>query len=303
MFIALSFVGTLPSYIIECIYQTRLYFYGDIYLIIDDIESKYLEKIHKYNIQIINYMDVIDTKFIEIVNVNMNKFCIIENLKGREQLFIRSFERFFLLHNLLKQKNITDCLFLELDNLIYDNPEKWIERFSKKELCYMYDNDDRCSSGLMYVKKSESLDLFLAYILYYIINSNEFLNEMTTLYRYYERNNNDVQILPTYYNKESIPNMAIMNYDNYNSIFDALAIGCLLLGLDPYHTDGKIELGRKAWWCAIDYTKDIFEWKIDDKGRRNPYIFDGNNWIKINNLHVHSKDLKSGLSLPMEENP
>jgi len=202
----------------------------------------------------------------------------------------------------MKEKDLTNCLFLELDNLIYDDPEKWIEGFSKNELCYMYDNNDRCSSGLMYVKEYKSLEIFLNYILDYINNSNEFLNEMTTLYRYYEMNSNNVEILPTYYNEESIPKMAIMNYDKYNSIFDALAIGCYLLGLDPYHTNGMITLGNKAEWCAIDYTKDIFEWKIDDKGRRNPYIFDGNNWIKINNLHVHSKDLKSGLSLPIEEN-
>ena len=34
-----SFIGKLPEYIIETIYQLRLYYNGDVYLIIDDYNS------------------------------------------------------------------------------------------------------------------------------------------------------------------------------------------------------------------------------------------------------------------------
>lgn len=302
MFVALSFVGTLPSYIVESIYQIRCFFNGDIYLIINDINSQYLLNIQKYNVTIIDYTTVCNLQFIEIVNKNMRKFCIVENLKGREQLFIRSFERFFLLRNLMVSRNLQDCLFLELDNLIYDDPHIWVEEFSKHELCYMYDNDDRCSSGLMYVKEANSLDNFLDYILHFISNSNEFMTEMTTLYRYFEMSQNHVQILPTFWNSTNVPTIACTNYNKYNNtIFDALAIGCYLLGLDPHHTQGVVTVGKKAEWCAIDYTKEVFEWKVDKKGRKIPYIYDGTKWLRINNLHVHSKQLQNGLSLPIEE--
>ena len=300
MNIVLSFIGKLPSYIKESIYQIRLFYKDDIYLIINDLESPYISYLEKYDIKIIPYNNVINLNFINIVNSNIHKFLIVSNLTGREELFIRSFERFFLLENLMISNNLSNCLFLELDNLIYDDPYKWLTEFSKHELCYMYDHDDRCSSGLMYINNSNSLDNFLNYILYFIINSNDFMNEMTTLYRYYTLSTNSVQILPTYWKKENIPSMAKENYGLYNdSIFDALAIGCFLLGLDPYHTNGKIETGRKAEWCAIDYTQDKFEWKIDEEGRKIPYIYDGINWLRINNLHIHSKDLKSGLSKEM----
>ena len=300
MNIVLSFIGKLPSYIKESIYQIRLFYKDDIYLIINDLESPYISYLEKYDVKIIPYNNVINLNFINIVNSNIHKFLIVSNLTGREELFIRSFERFFLLENLMISNNLSNCLFLELDNLIYDDPYKWLTEFSKHELCYMYDHDDRCSSGLMYINNSNSLDNFLNYILYFIINSNDFMNEMTTLYRYYTLSTNSVQILPTYWKKENIPSMAKENYGLYNdSIFDALAIGCFLLGLDPYHTNGKIETGRKAEWCAIDYTQDKFEWKIDEEGRKIPYIYDGINWLRINNLHIHSKDLKSGLSKEM----
>jgi len=300
MNIVLSFIGTLPSYIKESIYQIRLFYKDDIYLIINDLESPYISYLNNYNVKIIPYNTVINNVLISIVNQHIHKFLIVKGLTGREELFIRSFERFFLLKNLMTSHNLSNCLFLELDNLIYDDPYKWLTEFSKHELCYMYDHDDRCSSGLMYINNSNSLDNFLNYILYFIINSNDFMNEMSTLYRYYTLSRSSVQILPTYWKKENIPVMAKENYGLYNdSIFDALAIGCFLLGLDPYHTNGKIEIGRKAEWCAIDYTKDIFEWKLDEEGRRIPYMYDGAKWLRINNLHIHSKDLKSGLSKEM----
>jgi hypothetical protein len=300
MNIVLSFIGILPSYIKESIYQIRLFYKDDIYLIINDLESPYISYLNNYNVKIIPYINVVNTRLIEIVNQNIHKFAILPKLIGREELFVRSFERFFLLKNLMNSHNLSNCLFLELDNLIYDNPYNWLSEFSKHELCYMYDNDDRCSSGIMYVNNHNSLDNFLNYILYFIGNSNDFMTEMTTLYRYYENNKEKVQILPTYWNKENIPFIAKQNYDLYNdSIFDALAIGCFLLGLDPYHTNGKIEVGQKAEWCAIDYTKEIFEWKLDTEGRRIPYIYDGVKWLRVNNLHIHSKDLKSGISKEM----
>ena len=302
MFIALSFVGKLPSYIIECLHQIRIYFNEEIYLIIDDTNSEYINKIKEYNVEIIEYSDVYSDEFIKTKEINNNKFCIVNGLTGREDLFIRSLERFFLLSNLMKKKNLNDCFFMELDNLIYDNPTKWLNEFSKYELCYMFDNFDRCSSGIMYVKNENSLDRFLQYNLNYINGNNYFLNEMQSLSQYYELNKETVHILPTFWPTDHFYFMTSMNYDKYNNtIFDALAIGCYLLGLDSYHTNGIIEPGKKAPWCHIDYTNELFEWKIDEKGRRKPYIFNKNNnqWLLINNLHVHSKDLKSGLSIPL----
>jgi len=302
MFIALSFVGKLPAYIIECLHQIRIYFNEEIYLIIDDTNSEYINKIKEYNVEIIEYKDVYSDEFIKNKEINNSKFSIIDCLTGREELFIRSLERFFLVSNLMKKKKLNDCFFMELDNLIYDNPKNWLNEFSKYELCYMFDHFNRCSSGIMYIKNENSLDGFLQYNLNYINGNNYHLNEMQSLFQYYELNKETVHILPTFWPTDQFYFMTSMNYDKYNdTIFDALAIGCYLLGLDSYHTNGIIELGKKAPWCHIDYTNELFEWKIDEKGKRKPYIFNKNNnqWLLINNLHVHSKDLKSGLSIPL----
>jgi hypothetical protein len=294
MFIAFSFNGKLPSYIIECTHQARLFFKGEIYLITNDLSSEYLHIIQKYNIQIVNYEDVKDDEFDNTINMFYHKFCIIDAI-GREELFIRSMERFFLLNNLMKKENLSDCLFLELDNLIYDEPEKWLPSFSKKGLSYMFDNDNICSSGLMFVKNTTSLNNLLQYLLNYVRYDNEFISEMKALFKYI---NSDIQILPTYWKKKGIPDLPKENFGDYgDSIFDSLPIGMFLFGFDPIHTNGIIELGKKSIWSAIDYTQDKFHWKIDEEGRRIPYIFGNGKWLRINNLHVHSKDLKSALSI------
>ena len=299
MFICYSFIGSLPSYIIESVRQSRVFFNGDIYLITNDLNSPNISLLNSYNVIIVPYEDVLSQEFCNLIKETYNKFCIVHGLTGREELFIRTFERFFLLQNLMEKYDLTDALFLELDNLIYDDPIQWIASFSKTELCYMLDDIDRCSSGLMYAKSKTSLLGFMDYCIKYINESNEFLNEMTALYRYYMENKTTVQIIPTYWNnsKSYISELAYMNAGEYSGIFDALGIGCYLLGLDTHHTGGVIQTGKKAPWCQIDYTQEKIEWKVDDQGRKRPYVWGNDKWILIYNLHVHSKDLKNGLSV------
>ena len=300
MILAYCFIGILPSYIIETIYQARLFFDGDIYLIVNQLDSPYINDIKKYNINIINYEDVISYEFREISQKNISKFHYISDLKGREDLFLRSFERFFVLQNLLKQQNLEDCLFLELDNLIYDDPNKWILQFKKNELCYMYNNINSYSSGIMYIKNYKSVEGFLLEILEFIQNSNEFLSEMTVLSNYYKKNKECIQILPTYWCDETMEKELYLNYSFYNdTIFDAAAMGCFLLGLDPYHTEGIITKHIKSPFTYIDCTKNKFNWIEDDKKRKQPFIWNGEKWLLINNLHVHAKNLKEGLSIPI----
>lgn len=300
MFIALSFVGTLPSYIIESVHQIRCFFNGDVYLITNDLTSQYIEKLYFYNINIINYQDVKSDEFDNISNKNSYKFLYVNDLVGREQLFLRSIERFFLVNNLMLNKNIGDCLFIELDNLIYDDPRNWLDMFSRNELCYMYDNDRRFASGIMYIKNSGSIKPFLDTCLDIINNTNEFMNEMTFLAVHYENNKDNIQILPTYWIDSTVPFLTYSNHNMYSdSIFDSAGMGIFLLGVDPYHTYGKVVLGKKSQWSALDYTDQKFEWKIDDKGRNRPYIWNGEKWLLINNLHVHSKELVNGLSISM----
>ena len=304
MFVVLSFIGTLPNYVVDCVHQIRCFFQGDIYLILNDLNSPFAKLcIEKYNIKIVNYDDVSHEDFNIASNEKQHKFEIIPQLTGREELYKRSLERFFLLQNLMKNQNLNDCLFIELDNLIYDDPNNWLNEFSKHELCYMYHIYDCYSSGIMYVKNHESLNGFLTNILNCIRHGNCFFSDMTCLARWYqesEENKKKIQIIPTYWKNDTVNLLAHENYGKYgDSIFDAASIGVFLLGLDPFHTNGIVVLGLKGNPDAIDYTQQKFEWILDEQGRKKPFIWDGEKWVLINNLHVHSKQLQNGLSLPI----
>jgi hypothetical protein len=301
MKVVYAFIGKLPPYSIDTLHQLRLFFDGDVYFIVNDYDSEYIPILkNTYNVNIIRYDMVADSAFNDLINAKHHKFCIIKELTGREKLFIHAFERFYLLSNLMKVYQLTDILFLELDNLIYNDPETWLEQFKQKDMAYMFDHYNRASSGIAYIKNTEILSMFLDCCTQFIQDSNDFMTEMTTLYYFWEKNRERVQLLPIHWKSEVYPLQTYNNVESYNSIFDALAIGVYLAGVDPHHTHGNLIVGYKSTWSLIDYTKYTFKWENDEKGRKIPYVQNGDNWLRINNLHVHSKHLKSVISLPIE---
>ena len=202
------------------------------------------------------------------------------------------------------KNNLENCLFLEIDNLIYDNPNNWLEEFKKHELCYMYDNENRFSSGIMYIKNAYSLVGFMNYVLNFInTTKTNFINEMYCLSQYYEASKATyhVHILPTHWPEEEVPNVATDNFDKYkNTLFDSAGMGIYLTGINTFHTNGELILFSKFESCKIDYTNNKFEWFLDEKNRKIPHIWNGESWLKINNLHIHSKLLKNALSIEMK---
>ena len=353
MFVALSFIGKLPEYILDCIHQIRLFYDGKIVLILDDLNSPYLPELTgKYMIDIVNYNDVLSPEFIHCYNQNKDKFMLLPWLKDRELLFIRCFERFFLLGNAMKKHNLTDCFFMELDNLIYDDPRVWLSEFQKWKMCFMFDHHNRAASGVMYIKDSASMDGLLEYMIEFInqweVDPEVWLSEMAMLYGYYlsssgpnltpeefggflrsdsgvgkaTRNplptvadslekspNNEgrrpelfeynVQFMPTFWSTSEESSFPSIHFDKYNNtIFDAAAIGIMLYGFDTGDKDKPRDIGTKSKYSLLDYTPYKLVWKTDEKNRLIPYFYIDNNYIKINNLHVHCKNLAQGLSFP-----
>lgn len=300
MNILFSFIGKLPDYIIECIYQIRLYYNGDIYLIYDDYNCTFIDKLLEYKIKLINYEHV--NKH-ELDNYK-NKFTYVHGLFGRELLFYRSYERMFLANNLIEKLSLKDVLFMEIDNLLYDNPENWIEEFSVKDIAYMPCSNTHYSSGIMYIKNNNSIKELTNCLLKFLINNSyEFISEMTVLKKYYEDNPEKIYIMPILYN-DIKNNINIDAYKNYKChIYDPASYGQYLLGLDSFHSNGKIIKGKSIEDHPLVSTHYIVfnRYKIEFKtinGYKKPYILDENinEWILIRNLHVHSKDLISGLS-------
>ncbi len=301
--VAYTFIGSLPSYCVDTVHQTRLFHQGPIYFIISDYESPYVKILEQYNVIVIRYDSVIDEEFNTIVQKMYHRFCIVHGLTGREKLFIYSFERFFVLYNLMKQRRIEHVFFMELDNLVYENPHIWLESFSKSDMAYMFDNHGRFASGICYIKNTNILKTFCNFILEFIQNSNEFMSEMQCLSKFYDINKSSIQLLPIHWTDAQYPIETYDNFTVYNSLFDSAGLGIFLGGADPFHVHNtgvyKQIKGNKSHWSLLDYTKYTYKWELDTQGRNIPYVLNDEKWIRINNLHVHSKDLAPCLSSPI----
>ena len=301
-----SFIGTLPKYSLDTVYQLRLFFDGHVYFIINDYHSPYLQElIYKYNVIIINYSDVIHTGFTSLMETHAGKMHGSPFLPGRPELYLRSLERFYILYNLMEKYLLNDVFFMELDNLLYNNPLEWLSGFLKKDMGFMFDNFDRASSGVAYIKNTNILSKFLEHCNTYISlelpisERKTVINEMTALYKFWEVNKENVQLLPTFWKDDSQPSQANETYGQFGeTIFDALGLGIYIGGIDHCH-DGWIPNRFKSPWAAIDYTQYKYEWKLDSKGRKIPYLLNGDISIRINNLHVQSKELNKCFSLAL----
>jgi hypothetical protein len=299
--VAYCFIGPLPTYTLESIHQLRLFYNGPVYFILNDYDNLIVNILkNTYNVTIIRYDDVYHEEFNKIITISYNKFCIVKGLKEREKLFIYAFERFFVLYNFMVKYAISNIFFLELDNLIYDDPTKWLKEFSKQEMAFMFDNFDRGASGVCFIKDAKFLNNFLDHCIEFILYSDKFKSEMMALYSFWEKNKNSIQLLPIHWPDSNMPIQTFEAYQNYeNSIFDAAAIGIYLGGLDLIHSGGVLTKYQKSQWSYIDYTKYQYKWEKDACDRNIPYILNGNKWLQINNLHIHSKDLASNLSKPL----
>lgn len=300
MIVVYCFIGSLPSYAVDTVHQTRLFYQGPIYFIISDLKSPYRPTLESYGVECIPYDGLKDDTFHECIKEHHSKFSVVEGLKGRENLFVYAFERFFVLYHIMKQREWTDILFLELDNLIYDDPLKWEEAFSSQPMAFMYDNVKRCASGICYIQHHDILFEFTQCCLQYIRETdiaNDFMTEMQALYSFWKKNPERVQLLPIHWPSEHVPPETYENYHRYRkSIFDAAAIGVYIGGVDPYHTNGLIRTGLHCIWSIINYTNYTYDWKEDQEGRMIPYVLNKDKWIRINNLHIHSKNLKPYVS-------
>jgi len=300
MIIVYCFIGPLPSYAVDTVHQTRLFYQGPIYFIVSDMESPHLAALQTYGVEFISYDGLKDDTFHSCIEENRSKFSVVEGLKGRENLFMYAFERFFVLYHAMKQHEWSEVLFLELDNLIYDDPLQWEETFSSQPMAFMYDNVKRCASGICYIRSHDILYEFTQCCLEYIRETdiaNDFMTEMQALYAFWKKNPEKVQLLPIHWPSEQVPPETYENYHRYKkTIFDAAAMGVYLGGVDPYHTHGLVITGLLCIWSIINYTKYQYDWKEDNQGRVIPYVLNKDKWIRINNLHIHSKNLKPYLS-------
>jgi len=298
MNIALSFIGKMPSYIFECVAQTRLFFKGDIYIIYNIIDAELMEKLAVHRIIFVHYDLIVSKRFNEKFNVSHFHFC--DRLEGRELLFLRSYERFYLLDEMMKLYNLRNVWFMEIDNLLYVDPSKFLPVLETKPCVYSYHNKGSFSTGVFFIRSTddfqpvlESLDNF----------SDGFRSEMGSFHYHYFRSAKKDCLFPLIMPVDEVNSLYYKNFSDFdNYIFDGAIMGMYYFGIDSYHTNGKLEIKNPLAYDIKHKYLNVWKygdlkWKKNEDGLFLPYYITMDDVeLPVANLHIHSKNLIAAVS-------
>ena len=173
--------------------------------------------------------------------------------------------------------------------MCYENFDNVKDTFTKNKVYATFDCDFRVIPGIMYIPNHDSFEPIIK-------NYNFNINDMENLGQY----NEDVIIpLPIFINCND--SKITKYFSNFNFIFDAAAMGQYLGGVDPKNTPGDTR-GFVNETCLIKYNNFKFNWIINENGLYQPFININGIFVKIINLHIHSKNLKRFLADNPKEN-
>jgi hypothetical protein len=219
-------------------------------------------------------------------------------------------ERFFYIDDFIKEYGIKHLFHMENDVMLYMDLEKTLKIFKKNyqnKIAATFDNDNRAIAGFLYIDNEEPLDKLCEFIsnnvtkggndMIFLSNfkkecSRKYIDHLPIITPLYVEENELKNLIG---NKAFQKDLYYLNFDQFNSIFDAAAIGQYLGGIDPIH--GKSSPGFINESCLFNPKKCLFYWEEDEEGRLVPFISYKDESFHINNLHIHSKRLKDFYSL------
>jgi hypothetical protein len=213
-------------------------------------------------------------------------------------------ERFFYLDELITKYRLHHVLHLENDVMIYFELDPLIPTFMK---CFAgigttFLRDGQCIPGIVYIENKERLRSLMP--IFAEIGGRGH-NDMEIFAYIRQRQGKEVidllPVIPTSYLDESShlgrplphtsdPYRYAAHAEAFNSIFDGAALGQYLGGIDAIF--GPPMPGYVNTDSVFDPRRFEYTWELDRKGRNVPYIHHAGKKYRINNIHVHSKQLE-----------
>ena len=281
----------LPEFLEYTFRQFRLFNYTNVYFLTD---KKHLDNdiFKKYYIMAVNK----DTFYSD----KIRQFESLFNY-GKGDFWTVTATRLIYIENFMKDMDLTDIYHFENDVLIYYDLKKHDEKFKKfyNNMAITIGGEIVAMTGFMFIKHYEVLakmtqyfiNLLSAYKVQGLINKYHIpmVNEMFLMRQFAI----DYPVL-----LRPLPTMSFgkfsENYSDFNSLFDPASYGQFVGGTRTEGPGAKPQDHYIGRWLKENPQIDII-WKSDDKGRGIPYL-NYDNGIKINNLHIHSKNLHKYMS-------
>lgn len=228
---------------------------------------------------------------------------------GYGGLWLYSSERFFYLWELMEKYELQDLFHIETDVMLYFSIEELLPIFQTiypGKIGTTFDNDERAIPGFLYISSKEPLERLVCFM---AESATMNLTDMAVLSRFRWGNNEYYAkplpiIFPQYVqdhplisqrgDQTKLPIKYFESFFSFNSIFDAACIGQYLGGDSP--RNGNKNPGFINESSLINPSYFTYVWEKDEHKRLVPYIIYKDTKIRINNLHIHSKNLSAFLS-------
>lgn len=216
----------------------------------------------------------------------------------RQGFWLKSLERFFVLEQFMKRKNIVSVFHAELDQLLFgvDILVEALANSGKKGLFYPFHTDQAAIASMFYCNDLNELSKMIAFA----TSGEIFPNEMKLLASWAKQENSTVYALPTLAGAFSPKRIArfgefvsTIEVTKTKGYVDPAQLGQWIAGIDPRNVDVK----KRPYTLFVDSPHDLIlshselatcHFEFDRKKSALICTRDKKEF-RIFNLHLHSK--------------
>jgi len=278
MNIILVCINNFQEYILDNIEVLLSLKHENIYVLTN---KHFFEKFRHYNVYLIDIADLHDSHdFYSKTSLDKD---------FREGFWSLTSLRFFYIYEFMKVYNVANVIHIENDVLLYYNCDTIANHFDDNKMYIPFDTYNRNIASIVYIP---SCDIFKIILDNYDFSKNDMENfksikDITGLIDHFPIFNKDD-------NQENCEIAFVSkNFNRFQYIFDAAAIGQFLGGIDPSNTDdGNVCLGFVNETCVIKYNEYAISWSNTNDNIMKPFIQIDNITIPVFNLHIHCKNLR-----------
>lgn len=266
------YLGKIPNYFDYSIKLNSKKF--NIILITDQKEysNKLLSKIFYVD-------DIIHSDYLNELKKKIQKDMSDKHASFRDEFWIKTNLRFFIIYEFMKKNFLSNCLFFESDNLVFNlNPLHSVK--DKSQTIYgLRISPNYMMPNIIYIKHISGIEKLCEYIL----ANKKYSSDMTIMSKFQMDNPNILGQLNSEYDLFSKKNYHIQDF------FDSASIGQYLFGVDPRN------IGRPLYNLFINENINLdfknFFFKIDDDYNNLKILYRKKEY-QVSNLHIHSKIFK-----------
>lgn len=288
----------LPSYLDDCIDQYSIFNKGSIYFITDRANISGLRK----------YSNVTPIILEDLHSTKVDQLCSLFDYPEKN-FWTVALTRFVYIENLMKKSGLEHVYHFENDVMLYFDIAEYDAKFQSlyKNLAITPCDHNKFTTGFMYIKDYHSLEMMTEFFIEVLVElgvegvKREFdldmVNEMGLMAAYHKRMGNEyISCLPI-----APFGPFSQSYNEFNSVFDPASFGQFVGGTRTEGPGAKPQdhyIGR----LLRIHPKWGVRWEVEDS-LRVPYFHYEDSQVKINTLHIHSKNLEAFLSRSQDLRP